>query len=124
MRRIAGPNLFVSQAVQNAAIHDLQRFQAEELRDWGISDDDQVVIKVHWQGFDDDEDTWEPLAQLHQDIPVMVSKYVQQEANEQLTAALTEIKARNAGPRRTVVQQRQQAHADAARRVSALIPTL
>ena len=43
MRLIAGPGLFVSQAVQNSALHDLQRFLVESIDDWGYDEDGETV---------------------------------------------------------------------------------
>ena len=51
MRRIAGPGLFVSQAVQNSALHDLQRFLVESIDDWGHDEDGETVkVLVRCQG--------------------------------------------------------------------------
>ena len=36
--------------------------------------------------------TWEPLQQLHEDVEVLVEKFVAREANAELSAALTRIK--------------------------------
>ena len=59
VRRIAGPNMSVTQTVQDNTLHDLQKFKVETFVDWGFADDGSVVIKVHWCGFDENEDTWE-----------------------------------------------------------------
>ena len=67
-RRIAGPGITITQAVQDAALHDLQKFKVEAFVDWGFADDGTVVLKVRWQGFDESEDTWEALGQLYADV--------------------------------------------------------
>ena len=70
MRRIAGPGLFVSQAVQNSALHDLQRFLVESIDDWGYDEDGETVkVLVRWQGYDESERTWEPLQQVYEGSP-------------------------------------------------------
>ena len=45
-RRIAGPGITITQAVQDAALHDLQKFMVEAFVDWGFADDGTVVLKV------------------------------------------------------------------------------
>ena len=37
--RIAGPEVTVTQAVQDSALHDLQRFKVESFVDCGFADD-------------------------------------------------------------------------------------
>ena len=76
VRRIAGPSLAITQAVQDCALHDQQEFVVADLMDWGFDDNNNVLIKVHWLGFEDSEDTWEPMAQLYEDVKHKVEKYV------------------------------------------------
>ena len=92
--RLAGPGITITQAVQDAALHDLQKFKVEAFVDWGFADDGSVVLKVRWQGFDDSEDTWEPLEQLYADVKVMIDKYVAATDNDDLTAARDTLTAR------------------------------
>ena len=96
MRRIAGPGLFVSQAVQNSALHDLQRFLVESIDDWTYEEDGsgvRVLIRW-WQGYDESERTWEPLQQVYEDVAVITQKYVDTVNDPGLTAALEEVKIR------------------------------
>ena len=86
--RIASSTLPISQAVQDAALHDLQKFKVEAFVAWGFMDDGTVSLKVRWQGFDESEETWEPMAQLYADVKVMVDKYVATVNDDSLTAAL------------------------------------
>ena len=44
--RLAGPDIVITQAVQDAALHDLQKFLVEDFIDWGFADDGTVVLKV------------------------------------------------------------------------------
>ena len=44
--RIAGPDMTITQAVQDSALHDLQTFKVESFEDWGFGDDGKVVLKV------------------------------------------------------------------------------
>ena len=91
MIRIAGPGLFVSQAVQNTALHDLQRFLVQSIDDWRLKDDGTVELLIRWQGYDESERTWEPLAQVYEDVEVITQKYVQDTDHPTLTAALDQV---------------------------------
>ena len=91
MIRIAGPGLFVSQAVQNSALHDLQRFLVQSIDQWRVKDDGTVELLIRWQGHDESERTWEPLAQVHEDVEVITQKYVVDTAHPTLTAALDQV---------------------------------
>ena len=91
MIRIAGPGLFVSQAVQNTALHDLQRFLVESIDQWRLKDDGTVELLIRWQGYDESERTWEPLAQVYEDVEVMTQKYVDEIDHPTLTQALDQV---------------------------------
>jgi len=118
--RIAGPTMPITQAVQDSALHDLQKFKVESFQDWGFGDDGAVVLKVRWRGFGADEDTWEPMAQLDEDVEVMVGQYVEGVGNADLTQALLQLRARRRA--RTATARRQtdrlagRTYADAAAR--------
>ena len=103
--RIAGPSLTITQAVQDSALHDLQRFKVESFVDWGFADDGSVVLKVRWRGFDASEDTWESMAQLDEDVEVLVGQYVEQIGNADLTQALLQLRGRRRS--RTATARRQ-----------------
>ena len=91
-RHIAGPDITVTQAVQNSALHDLQRFIVDEIDDWGFNEDGSAMLHVQWRGFDETEATWEPLQQLHEDVTEKVVAYVTATAAPALTAALKKCK--------------------------------
>ena len=93
-RRIAGPDLQISQAVQNSALNDLQTFKVDYFVDWGFDDEGKVQLLVHWQGFDESERTWQPMQELWEDVKVMVDQYVAEEDNDDLTAARDSLAAR------------------------------
>ena len=91
-RRIAGPGITVTQAVQNSALHDLQRFIVDVIDDWGFNEDGSAMLHVQWRGFDETEATWEPLEQLNEDVPEKVAAYVKDTAAPALTEALKKCK--------------------------------
>ena len=37
----------------------------------------EFQLKVRWQGFEEADDTWEPIAQLLEDVPEIVRKYAE-----------------------------------------------
>jgi len=88
MRRLAGPDLPVTKEVELSAKHDIQRFLVKRFVEWSINTDQEVDVLVEWQGHDDDEErTWEALEQLVEDVPVLITKYVQADGYQQLVAA-------------------------------------
>ena len=91
MIRISGPGLFVSQAVQNTGLHDLQRFLVQSIDQWSLGDDGEVKLLIRWQGYDESERTWEPLAQVYEDVEVMTQKYVDETNHPTLTQALDRV---------------------------------
>ena len=91
MIRISGPGLFVSQAVQNTGLHDLQRFLVQSIDQWSLGDDGEVKLLIRWQGCDESERTWEPLAQVYEDVEVMTQKYVDETDHPTLTQALDQV---------------------------------
>ena len=88
---IAGPDMPITQSVQDIALHDLQKFKVESFEDWIFADDGSVVFKVHWRGFGADEDIWEPMAQLDEDVEVVVDQYVEQVDSADLTQVLLQV---------------------------------
>jgi len=99
------------QAVQNCALHDLQQFVVDDIVGWGFADAGHVVMKVHWRGFDDTDDTWEPMSALFADIEVIVTKYVLAQDDAELGAALEKIKAAPATGGKTAAARRRAAAA-------------
>ena len=77
--------------VQNTALHDLQRFLVESIDQWRLKDDGTVELLIRWQGYDESERTWEPLAQVYEDVEVITQKYVQDTDHPTLTTALDQV---------------------------------
>ena len=76
MRRLAGPGVHITKELVEGAQHDKQKFLVENFEDWTVNTDGEVDMLVKWRGHDDDNNTWEPMEQLVQDVPVLVAKYV------------------------------------------------
>ena len=80
MRRLAGPGLAITKELEEAAQHDKQKFLVEHFEDWSVNTDGEVHLCVKWRGHDDDNNTWEPITQLVEDVPALVAKYVKDNA--------------------------------------------
>ena len=76
MRRLAGPNLPITDELTAGALHDTQRFVVEAFDDWDINTDGEVDFLVRWRGHQDEDRTWESLEQLVDDVSVLVINYV------------------------------------------------
>ena len=49
-------------------------FLVDRLMECRRLDDGMWEVKVKWQGFDEAECTWEPLASLQTDVPALLAK--------------------------------------------------
>jgi hypothetical protein len=45
-------------------------------------------LHVYWQGYPDDESTWESLQTLHKDVPVIVKRYLKTVTNKEIQKRL------------------------------------
>ena len=88
-KRLAGPELQLSDAVTKSALHDLQKFLVEEFLYWRVSPKGDAKLHVKWRGYA--ETTWEPLANLYADVPYLVTKYVKEIDNARLTRAYDKV---------------------------------
>ena len=78
MRRFANGPLGTEadrRAIEQAALHDypdnvVGRLVAHKMTDKGLT------IRVRWLGFDHAHDTWEPLANLAEDVPELVEQFL------------------------------------------------
>ena len=95
-KRLGGPELTLTDAMRQSALHDLQRFLVEEILAWRTRAG-QVELRVKWRGYDVADNTWEPLATLHADVPYLVGKYVSSVARAPLTRAHNKCLADEAG---------------------------
>ena len=79
----------MTEVLTRTAVNDCQKFDVESFQGWRLTDEGAVQLKVRWHGFQAYDDKWEDLEQLHDDVPVLVTNYLQQQANkdERLDAA-------------------------------------
>ena len=61
----------LSPSILKTALHTEARYYTTEtLRDINYDYDGELKVKVEWQGLHDDVDmTWEPVIQVHEDMP-------------------------------------------------------
>ena len=93
MCRLVGPDLQSDEEVVASALHDRQRFNVERFDDWIVDSDGDTILLVRWKHHTEQERTWEPLQQLVEDVPALVTAYVNAQADERLGAAYEEAKA-------------------------------
>ena len=84
--RLGGPELTITKAMAKSALHDLQKFLVEEFLGHKVRRG-KVTVHVKWRGYDLDESTWEPIANLYADVPVLLKKYVDSQRDTRLTRA-------------------------------------
>ena len=58
------------------ATHDIEAFRVEKFLACQFDDDEHKwKLYTKWKGFTDNDNTWEPVTSMHEDIPAMVLKY-------------------------------------------------
>ena len=92
MRRLAGPEMQIDEEITATALHDRHQFRVEQFDDW-IMEGDEADLLVRWQNHGVEERTWESLQQLYEDVPEMVTKYVEQVGDPELELALNKCRA-------------------------------
>ena len=45
-------------------------------------------ILVSWEGFDEMENTWEPVSVMHEDVPHLLSQYLDANANQAIVSRI------------------------------------
>ncbi len=77
LRLFADQALDVTEELRRQIQHDDGAwFVVSEIRDWRKQPRKPVELLVRWEGFDDDSDSWEPIASLYKDVPVIVRDFV------------------------------------------------
>ena len=72
----------VTEKLIRTAVNDCQKFDVQSFQGWRLNDDDEVQLKVRWEGFQPQDDTWEDLDQLYNDVPVLVTNYLVDHADD------------------------------------------
>ena len=66
MKLYADADFLVTEDVRNQAAYD-DVTHIEDIIDWRENDDGDLELRVRWLGFTASEDSWEPVARLHED---------------------------------------------------------
>ena len=82
LRRYADPSLNVTERLVKQAHYDEGEFVVEEIVGWKADDDQEVQLLIKWFGYGAEWATWEPIASLYKDIPVMTRNYVARHVHE------------------------------------------
>ena len=88
MKRFAGQDFGCTAEIAHSAQHDAAVFEVEEITNWKINESSQVLLRVHWRGWEKEEDSWETAIVLHEDVPAIVEDYLR--AHEDEHKALSE----------------------------------
>ena len=67
--------------MRNQAAYDDQT-HVESFVGWRETDDALLELRVRWLGFTPEEDTWEPIDQLHEDQPALVERFLRRVQRE------------------------------------------
>ena len=82
MKRFAGPDFNISERLVRTAVNDCQKFDVQEFIGWRASDDGDIELRVRWEGFEEQDDTWQGLEGLFEDVPALVRQYLRSHAGE------------------------------------------
>jgi hypothetical protein len=72
---------YLSSEFQTLEIDQNEKFDVSELLDIKTTTSG-FAIKVRWLGFDETDDTWEPVDILYQDIPLILHDFLIQKRRE------------------------------------------
>lgn len=81
MKLYADSEFQVTEDVRNQAAYD-DVTHVEDIVDWRENDNGDLELRVRWLGFATSEDSWEPVAALHEDQPLLVERYLQRVQHE------------------------------------------
>ena len=82
MKRFADAGFDISEQLVRTAVNDCQKFDVQEFVAWREGDDGTIELKVRWEGFEPQDDTWQGLQGLFEDVPAMVRKDLRLHAGE------------------------------------------
>ena len=82
MKLFANGGFDVTEKLTRTAVNDCQKFDVSSFVAWRVDDEGDIQLKVRWEGFQPQDDTWEELEQLFNDVPVLVRNYLKQHEGE------------------------------------------
>ena len=69
--------------------YDAAVFEVEAVTDWKINESSQVLLRVHWRGWEKEENSWETAIVLHEDVPAIVEDYLRAHEDEHIALSET-----------------------------------
>ena len=82
MKLFANGGFDVTEKLTRTPVNDCQKFDVSSFVAWRVDDEGDIQLKVRWEGFQPQDDTWEELEQLFNDVPVLVRNYLKQHEGE------------------------------------------
>ena len=75
MKMFADQSYEVTEDIRNQVAYDTE-FNVEKFVDWRENDSGELELRVRWLGFQDNEDSWEPIGRMHADVPETTIRFV------------------------------------------------
>ena len=75
MKLYADASLLLTEDIKNSAAYDASSF-VDSIVGHRETDTGTIEFEVQWSGFESNENTWEPIKQLHEDVPFVVEQYL------------------------------------------------
>ena len=82
MKRFAGADFDITERLIRTAVNDCQKFDVQEFMEWRANDNGAIQLRVRWEGFEPQDDTWQDIEGLYEDVPALVRQYLRNHAGE------------------------------------------
>ena len=80
----ADDKLNITEEIKQQFAHDDESYQVEQFHACRLNpENSQLELLVEWKGFTPDENSWEPLKNLLEDVPELVKKYAKKLKTEE-----------------------------------------
>ena len=76
IRFYSDQSLNITEEIRQQFAHDAERYQIEQLKDCRRNPEtNDIEILVSWKGFSDNDNSWEPLKNLYEDVRTQIVTY-------------------------------------------------
>eukprot|EP00924_Labyrinthula_sp_SR-Ha-C_P010872 maker-scaffold_47-augustus-gene-0.0-mRNA-1 protein AED:0.42 eAED:0.43 QI:0/0/0/0.5/0/0/2/0/348 len=73
-------------------VHNFKQLEIESIVGCRLAaDNNSFEFKIRWLGFEQDQDTWEPAVTIYEDVPILVTSYVQNMDDNNLKMLISRI---------------------------------
>jgi len=91
IRLYSDDKLDITEEIKRQFAHDNESYQVEKFHACRLNPENhQLELLVEWKGFTEDDNSWEPLKNLYEDVPELVKNF-QKKMREEKTAYAEEI---------------------------------